>query len=330
MPKRPRLTPAIADLRRAVRQALEDAGVKSGQTILAAVSGGADSLALATCLAFEAPKLKLKTAAVIVDHGLQPESAAVAKNTKSVLEDLGIETVKIVKVKVGTVGGPEAAARTVRYEAISKTAEKLKASFVLLGHTLDDQAETVLLGLARGSGPRSLSGMQKINGIYLRPFLEIDRASTEKFCEDSQLTPWSDPQNFDNSFLRVRVRRNILPLLEQELGPGVSQALARSADQLREDNEFLEELTDELMTNIAKKSKTEVALSITELKKLSASLRNRVIKKSLDLLTRESSRGHVLAVADLVLNWHGQKALTLSGVRVERKGETIILKATKN
>jgi tRNA(Ile)-lysidine synthase len=199
----------------------------------------------------------------------------------------------------------------------------------MLGHTLDDQAEQVLLGLARGSGAKSLSGMQKQNGIYLRPFLEIDRASTEKFCEDSLLEPWFDPHNYDEKFLRVRVRQNVFPILEKELGPGIKDALVRSANQLREDDEFLESHTNELFQRKAKVSKNKIELEVSELNELSASIRNRLIKKSLDLLTKESSRQSVLAVAELVLNWHGQKALTLSGIRVERKGEIITLKATQ-
>ena len=329
MPKRPRLTPAIADLRRAVRQSLTEAKVQKGQVILAAVSGGADSLAMAAALAFEAPKLKLEIAAVIVDHNLQINSAKVAKTTKGILESLGFKTVKIVKVKVGRAGGPEAAARKARYEAINQTAKKLRASFVMLGHTLDDQAETVLMGLARGSGAKSLSGMQKQNGIYLRPFLEIDRASTEKFCEDSLLDPWFDPHNYDNSFLRVRVRQNVFPILENELGPGIKEALVRSANQLREDGEYLETYTAELFERTATVSKNQIKLKVDELKTLPTAIRNRLVKRSLEALTRESSRAHVLSIVDLVLNWHGQKALTLSGVRVERVGEIIIFKATK-
>jgi tRNA(Ile)-lysidine synthase len=329
VPKRPRLTPAIADLRRAVRESLKQANAQKGQVVLAAVSGGADSLAMAAALSFEAPKLNLEIAAVIVDHNLQKDSAEVAIKTKTVLEGLGYKKVRIVKVKVGKAGGPEAAARTARYEAINKTATSLKSTFVMLGHTLDDQAEQVLLGLARGSGAKSLSGMQKRNGIYLRPFLEIDRTSTEKFCEDSLLEPWFDPHNQDEKFLRVRVRQNIFPILEKELGPGIKDALVRSANQLREDDEFLESYASELFGKIARVSKNTIELEVSELKELSASIRNRLIKKSLDLLTKESSRQSVLAIAELVLNWHGQKALMLSGVRVERKGEIIALKATK-
>jgi tRNA(Ile)-lysidine synthase len=152
MTTRPRLTPAIADLRRAVRAALPAEGL-----VLVALSGGPDSLALAAATAFEAAG---RAGAVIVDHGLQAGSAAIAEAAAEQARSLQLDPVIVVAVTVGADGGPEAAARAARYRALSEAAASLGASAVLLGHTLDDQAETVLLGLARGSGATSLQGMR--------------------------------------------------------------------------------------------------------------------------------------------------------------------------
>ena len=345
MAARPRLTPAIADVRRAVRDSLHAAAVASGeplvggQLILVACSGGPDSLALAAALAFEVRStqlagLGLRAGAVIVDHGLQALSGEVAARTAEVLRGLGLAPVEIVKVQVGVVGGPEAAARDARYEALRSAAAKLGARFVLLGHTLNDQAETVLLGLARGSGARSLSGMAAVSpiegaGEFLRPLLTVTRETTEAFCVDSSLVPWHDPHNLDPKFTRVRVRQKVLPLLESELGPGVAQALARSAELLRADADFLEDLANTEFKRLALLCATELSFEHIGLNELAGAIRSRVLKLALAVFAAESSATHIRSIEDLLDNWHGQKPLTLPRVRVERAGEKLVFKSTK-
>ena len=225
MTDRPRLTPAIADVRRAVRESWDASGVVAGDLVLVACSGGPDSLALAAAVAFEAPRAGIRAGAVIVEHGIQEVTREVAARTAEVLRELGLNPVQVVHITVGAEGGPEAAARTARYEALDEAAAALDAKAVLLGHTLDDQAETVLLGLARGSGPRAINGMASHSGRYLRPLVGIKRETTHTFCADSGLEPWTDPQNSEDRFTRVRVRQTVLPLLETELGPGIAESL---------------------------------------------------------------------------------------------------------
>jgi tRNA(Ile)-lysidine synthase len=336
---RPRLTPAIADVRRAVRDGFEAAGLQAGDLVLVACSGGADSLALAAAAAFEGPRYKegagLTVGAVVIDHGMQPGSAAVAGETAHKLSVLGLYPVEIRSVNVGTDGGPEAAARTARYEAIDQVAEALGANAVLLGHTLNDQAETVLMGLARGSGGRSLNGMARVSeqhgsGIYLRPLLGITRETTENFCADSGLEPWHDPMNKDEAYTRVRVRQNLLPALETELGPGIAEALARTADTLREDEEVLAELALDAYKKVAQEKATRIDIGVEEFKALPLAIRHRVIALAAVVLQAPMlARVHILAIDALVDDWHGQKPLTLPGIRVERTGETIALHTTK-
>ena len=234
------LSPAVAAVRNAVRASL--AGFAPGDLVLAACSGGPDSLALAAALAFVAPRAGLRAGAVTVDHGLQEGSADRAAAVAAVLGGLGLDPVRAVAVTVDGGGGPEAAARTARYAALEAAAADLGATAVLLGHTLDDQAETVLLGLARGSGARSLAGMPPRRGIFLRPLLGVRRQVTAGACAALDLEPWADPHNADRRFARVRVRLDALPALEAALGPGVAEALARTADQLRDDAEVLEKI----------------------------------------------------------------------------------------
>ena len=315
--RRPRLTPAIADIRRAVRVLLPTEGL-----VLVGLSGGADSLALAAATAFEAGRAGIRAGAVIVDHNLQTGSADVAALAAETARALGLDPVLVLGVTVGDDGtGPEAAARTQRYAAFELALERTGASGVLLGHTLDDQAETVLLGLARGSGPTSLRGMAARTGPILRPLLGIRRTSTRQFCVDAGLEPWIDPQNFDPRYARVRVRETVLPMLENELGPGVGLALARTAEALREDSDAL----DELALTVLRAHWADGRIAAAVLAAHPAALRQRMIRFGV----AEScgvwlDRGQTLAVAGLVTQWHGQGALSLPGIRVERQAGILI------
>ncbi len=333
MPQRPRLTPAIADVRRAVRESWMRNGVFSGDRVLVACSGGADSLALAAAAIFEGARAGIWVGAVIVEHGLQPETKRVAEETAKTLTELGASPVEVRAVKVSvakTAGGPEAAARAARYAAIDAFADEVDAKFVMLAHTLNDQAETVLLGLARGSGNRSLNAMAEVNGRYLRPLLGIERATTVAYCEDSGLTAWQDPQNSDGKFARVRARHNVLPVLEAELGPGIAQALARTAEQLREDEVVLSQLAQDFFNEFVSLKATSIEIALREFETAPLAIRHRVVAIALAVLQApEFARVHIRAIDALVDDWHGQKPLTLPGVRVERTARHIVLKTAK-
>jgi tRNA(Ile)-lysidine synthase len=328
VPQRKRLSPAQGEIRHAVREVLAS-HTKPGQKLLIAVSGGADSLALVSAALFEAKKLQLRVATVTIDHGLQKASARVTEQTLEKVHQIGVTEAWSKKVKVGSRGGPEAAARVARYKALESVRIESQSDFIVLGHTANDQAETVLLGLTRGSGAKSLSGMSARSDRLLRPILSIERKTTEQFCKDERISPWQDPQNKDLKFLRVRMRRVILPFLEKQLGKGIFGNLIRTSSQLQEDDQYLSSISDKAFKKLAKTSSRTVTLDQPGLAKLSAAVRNRVIKSAIDYFEVDSSRAHVLAVVDLVLNWHGQKPLALPGVRVERKGKIITLKATQ-
>ena len=330
MAPRPRLTPAIADVRRAVRETWDAHAVVTGDQILVACSGGTDSLALAAAAQFEGKRAGISVGAIIVDHGLQSASAQVAADTKATLTELGLGPVLIKQVSVGKTGGPEAAARIARYEALDEAAAAYSAKFVMLAHTLNDQAETVLLGLTRGSGTRSLAGMQVRNGRYLRPLLSVSRATTEAFCKESGLSPWHDPHNKEVRFTRVRIRDVVLPNLEEELGVGIIDALARTADQAQEDEAALSTLAEHYYAEFAKLRATSIEFDVDDYQAMPLAIRHRVLMLALAAIkASEFSRTHILAVDALVDDWHGQKALTLPGVRVERIANVISLKSTK-
>jgi tRNA(Ile)-lysidine synthase len=301
----------VAATRRAVRGSLAD--LPAGSLVLAAVSGGADSLALAAALAHEAPRAGLIAGAVTIDHGLQEGSASRAGAVVSACQRLGLDPVVSRAVVVTSAGGPEAAARRARYDALDAAAAEVGAAAVLLGHTLDDQAETVLLRLARGSGARSLAGMPARAGRYRRPFLAIRREQTEAACAALGLTPWTDPHNSDPSYARPRVRHDALPALERALGPGVAEALARSADLLRQDADALDDLAAKALADV-----TTVGgeLDIDGLATLATAVRTRVLRSAAIAAGTPAgalTAGHVASLDALVTSWHGQGPVGLPG-----------------
>ncbi len=242
-----------------------------GTTITVACSGGADSLALAVAAESEAVRQGHPIVAATVDHGLQPGSTDRAEATAELLRTIGYPQVRVLTVTVDGRGGMEAAARKARYDALYPVAGD---GSILLGHTLDDQAETVLLGLSRGSGPRSIAGMAPYARPYGRPLLGLRRSDTELACAEAGLTPWQDPHNVDPAYTRVRIRHEVLPLLEDVLGGGVAPALARTAGQLQEDAEVL----DALGVKLARAALVGPALRLDVLQAEPAALRRRAIR----------------------------------------------------
>jgi tRNA(Ile)-lysidine synthase len=285
---------AVATLQTAVAKFVRDhtAGV---QGWCVALSGGADSLSLTAVAARMMP-----TTALIVDHRLQPDSQRVAATAREQALSLGCVDAEVLSVDVGTDGGPEAAARTARYHALD---EARAGAPVLLAHTLDDQAETVLLGLGRGSGARSIAGMRPCDPPWCRPLLGVRRSVTHAACAELGITAWQDPHNADRRFTRTRLRADVLPLLEEVLGGGGAEALARTATALREDTDTLDGLAERALAEFG----AGEGLDTDRLAALPEAVRRRVIRGWLlaggaSGLTDKQIRG----VDTLVTAWRGQ------------------------
>jgi tRNA(Ile)-lysidine synthase len=264
---------------------------------------------------------------VVVDHALQDGSDAAAERAATTVRGLGVADVTVVRVTVRQDSGQglEAAARTARYAALraaaAATAGDGPRPAVLLGHTRDDQAETVLLGLARGSGTRSLAGMAPRSGGLLRPLLGLPRTTTQRACAELGLQPWSDPHNDDPGYARVRVRHRVLPVLEAELGPGIAAALARTAALARDDADLLDRLAAEADPGTA-------TLECDRLAALPAAVRSRVLRRWLAARgAAEVTAEHVRAVEALVLAWHGQQGAHLPGGAVARQHGRLLWQA---
>ncbi|SDO41704.1 tRNA(Ile)-lysidine synthase [Microbacterium sp. ru370.1] len=324
MDRRPGLSPAVAEVRRAVRAALED---RTGSVVVA-LSGGPDSLALAAATAFEAERLGIRAEAVVIDHGLQEGSDAVAERAAQTVRKRGLAA-RVVAVDVVAKDGPEADARAARYAGLARAAAETGADAVLLGHTLDDQAETVLLGLARGSGATSLAGMaperrDATGPVWLRPLLGVRRRTTVAACAAEGLQPWSDPHNADPSYARVRARERVLPVLEAELGPGVAEALARTAEQLREDAAAFQDMIDETIEDIVEHAEAGISISVAALAANPAALRNRIVRYVVESEFGVSlTRAQTLQVARLAVHWRGQGPIDLPACVARRIGDRI-------
>ncbi len=325
------LHPSVAAVRLAVRRSL--AGLPEGAVVVVACSGGPDSLALLAATIFEARRhpRRLRVVGVTVDHGLQEQSAQRAEQVVVQMSALGADETVSARVQVEGSGlGPEAAARQARYAVLDELAPRFGAAVVLLGHTRDDQAETVLLGLARGSGGRSLAGMRRGFGHYLRPLLDVSRADTVTACQVEGIQTWDDPHNTDPGFARVRVRRRVLPTLEAELGPGVAATLARTADQLRIDMDFLDDLAESTFAELPR------LLPVSRLAALPSAVRRRVLRLAAleaGAAAAELFHSHVLAVDVLITDWHDQQWIDLPShgpghLRALRRDGLLVFEAT--
>ena len=309
------MTQVLVELRSAVRPHL--ATLSAGDRILVAVSGGADSLALAGALLAESKELLITCIGVTIDHQLQDGSDIQARKVVNQLERIGFSEVISQEVTVDQSSGLESGARDARYAALHAIADQRGAIQIYLGHTRDDQAESVLLGLARGSGARSLSGMAAVNGKIIRPLLSVTREVTEQACKDLGLDAWSDPHNFNTEFSRVRVRTQVLPVMEKEIGPGIAEALARTASLLRDDADALDEIAQR---EISRFDLTN--LGCEELEALPRAIRSRVLRAAIYAAGAPSgsiTAEHLAAVEALVTSWRGQGEVSLpGGVKVER------------
>jgi tRNA(Ile)-lysidine synthase len=319
------LAPAVAAVRAAVRAHLSD--LPPGCTVLVACSGGADSLALASAARFASQRANVHCGLVTVDHGLQAGSAERAAAVASWAESHGFAPVRVATVDARGPGGPEAAARDARYAALVKAAVEYRAAAVLLGHTREDQAETVLLAMARGAGARGLAGMPERrlvhDVLFLRPVLDVSRAETRAACVAEGLEPWDDPHNVDPAYARARVRA-ALPVLVEVLGPDVVTNLARTAKLLAADAQALDDLAAAVA---AEAVEADGSLSLTALAGLPEALRTRVLHtwaKRLGAAGSALSSRHVAALDALVTTWHGQGPAALpGGIHVRRRGDRL-------
>ena len=268
-----------------------------------------------------------KAIPVVVDHGLQPNSDQITAKVVAQLKTIGYKRVETAVAQVIVTDGLEASARRARYKVFHQFIDSYQPKYFFLAHTLNDQAETALLGLARGSGARSLSGMATQNNLFVRPLLKITRQMSESACTEAGIDFWSDPHNQDLKFARVRVRKNVLPTLEENLGPGITEALVRTADLLRDDADALDGFANEFFAQVDPNN-----LEINDLERLPKAIRSRVLRLAIYQAGAPSgslTAEHIEAAEALISNWHGQKEVSLPGnVKLLRNSGRIVLSAS--
>ena len=279
-------------------------------------------MALAVALFIE--RSNTKVIPIVIDHGLQEGSAQITSQTIERLKQIGFTQVESARAQVTMTDGLEASARRARYQLFNQFIETYQPKYFLLAHTLNDQAENVLLGLARGSGARSLSGMAVKNNIFVRPLLKISREVTTAACSEAGIEIWSDPHNEDLRFTRVRVRKNLLPIIEDNLGPGITEALVRSADLLRDDADALDGFAAEYFNQA-----DPFNLDVKELERLPKAITTRVLRLAIYKAGAPAgslSAEHIAAAQALISDWHGQKEVSLPGnVKLLRNSGRITL-----
>lgn len=313
--------------------------------VLVACSGGRDSLALACVTQIVTGMLGLRCGAVIIDHQLQKGSAQVAATAAHQCESMGLDPVLVRSVNVETSAqGEEAGARQARYDQLESCAKQLGAACVLVAHTMDDQVETVLISMARGSSPSGFAGMagKTVRGevVFLRPFLDLTRQETTQICQQNGIEWWDDPTNGDEAGgadlpLRSRIRQELVPVLKRVLGPAAPSHIARMAESVRQDQEYLEAVADWALercterTESANEGKTPAAvrrLKVDSLLQCEPTIRFRVFRKALEAAGAQPSRNHLERMNELVEKWHGQSAVRISSrFTVNRHGHVIEL-----
>lgn len=337
------LPPPIARVRAAIRTFLtarsDDGALAAGDLLLVACSGGADSVALASQVAFLAPRLGLRAGLITIDHGMQEGSAEQATRVVELGERLELDPILSSRPQRPEARtGPEGTARDLRYAAFESALDDTGARAVLLGHTMDDQAETVLLGLARGAGTRTLAGMMPIRGRFWRPLLPVRRADTLAACAALDLPVWHDPTNdpdgpwrtaVGDPLPRAAVRHHVLPGLEDALGQDPVPPLARTAELLSHDLALLDALAAEHHHLIREAPPREgightppagavVDLDVEAARALPQALRWRVLREFMirgGAPAQNIGIGHARAVDALLTQWRGQRGVSVPGDR---------------
>jgi tRNA(Ile)-lysidine synthase len=317
--------PAVARVLERVTATVRRHGlIEPGSTVLVAVSGGADSLCMLHALHALRRLLKVRLAVVHVDHGARPGSS---RDARFVVEQAEALRVPVLVERIDDAppkgASPEAWWRTARYAAFAHALHETDAAVVATAHTQDDQAETVLLGLVRGGGLDAVAGIPPVRGRVVRPLLDVTRAETRAFCRALGLRARRDPANADRRYLRSAIRMDVLPALEKATGRGVKATIARTADALRADVRYLDEVGLAAWHRVTRTEKQGIRIDAHRLAELPEAIAARVVMHSLRALDTEPTRAHVDALLDLAAGRSGRQA-DLPGALIARRDTSYV------
>jgi tRNA(Ile)-lysidine synthase len=268
-----------------------------GDTVLVALSGGPDSTCLLDVLARLGTKMDLGIEVAHVDHGLSPESESIGSRVSTVAANAGYD---VHLMRIEDLEGPnlQAKARELRYKFFESIARRISADHIATGHTLDDRVETTLARLVHGAGTEGLAGIPPVDGLRIRPLIEIRRERCRSYCAERGLEFVDDPANEDDQFERVAVRRRLVGAIEERWGPGAVEAIATSSDRLREDAAAIRDIADRLYADLARADEDAVAFERSALSVLTPALRRRLLELAVGRI-RDRAGGIDAAVAAL-------------------------------
>jgi tRNA(Ile)-lysidine synthase len=326
-----RRPPAVARvLERVTRTARTFGLFDPGDLVLACVSGGPDSVCMVESLVRLRRLLRIRLAILHVDHGLRPDSGADAAYVRRLSARLGVPFEHVVAVGRPARGSSvEAWARDQRRAASLAVAREMGAARIATGHTLDDQAETVLMRVLSGAGAAGAAGIPPVLGPWVRPLLDVRRAETEAFCRALHLRPRDDPTNRDPRYLRNAIRLRGLPALERATRRDVREALARTGALLREDDAELARLAAETFDELARvegpRGATVVELAAAALTATPPAIAARVVLRAAHTVGVSATRADVDAVVDLATGRPGRERSLSAGLRAWRRGAYVRL-----
>jgi len=320
--KRP---PAVARVNeRVTKTAREHDMFAPGDKVLVAVSGGPDSMCLLHSLTQLKRLLRIKVAVFHFDHRLRPDSSADARYVERAATKLGAPFHLAVAESQPSKGeSVEDWAHRARTRALAFALRDADAQKAAIAHTLDDQAESLLLALIQGGGLDAAAGLRPTSGPYCRPLLDTTREEVEAFCRSLRLRPHIDPTNVDTSLLRNAVRHKVLPALEQGVDREVKATLARTAGNLREDADLLQDLAVRHYEDLFEETPEGFELPAVALRSLPRALRTRVVRASLYKVGARASSEHIEAILDLASGRPGRERHLSGGLLAERGREYV-------
>lgn len=303
------------------------------ERVLVALSGGPDSVCLLRVLEGLKEEFRLNLQALYVDHGLRPEEVEGEKKfCGNLCTKFGISfLMKFIDVtsyaKVNKLNRQEAA-RELRYKIFEETAHEVNAEKIALGHTADDQAETLLMRLLRGTGPTGLSGIAPVRGKFIRPLIEVQRKEIEHYLAEGKIDFIVDSSNLKRDYLRNEIRLSLIPLIKH-MNPGIINTLARTASIFREEERYFEILVAKtLMKLISGKTESHIELFLGPLEAMEKIILRRTLRRAID-----ETRGlhgisfvHIEDIIELIKKGaSGDRLYLPHGIRVIKEYSTLIL-----
>ena len=312
--------------------------LEEGDRVLVATSGGPDSMSILNYLLETREKYKIVILACHVNHGIRENAKTDEQYVVNFCENnnikLFVKNANIPEIAQKEKRGLEETGRKVRYEFFEEIAKKENITKIIVAHNKNDNAETVIMNMLRGSGLSGIKGIEAKREKYIRPLIECERQEIEEYCERKKLNPRHDESNDDNTYTRNKIRNVVIPYIKNEFNPNIVDTLKRLSDIIKEDEEFIESITNETFEKLASISNNEISFVVKEFNENPIVIQKSLIQKSIKMVTgslNEIDKVNIEDIIKLCNNNIGNKYLLPNkNVRIEMKSKKIIIKKEKN